>query len=308
MAKVKKVGFNFFRPVISNNKDQNYFSFTDIFENIRLDYIKGRSTDDEKYKLVYTYNGEPARLADISIDVETQQYHLVFERLDYQVPSRTTLHGDSEALELEDDEYIGHDVNVLYDSLNHIFMIQRNRSAIGPTGIQTFLDTIIENFVVEVKGNFHLAIVSDATAKKRAFDQKAYRNINFKVVGSKARGIIEKFTNSNDVGVDFVEIIFSTKTGKNNEIEDDFAKEILEEYIDDPEVQKLKIRAIKEEGEKVEPIDLIDQKLQTFCEFEFNKTRYLNPISVFENMKYKYDKEGYKNIVLRMCNQVESIV
>lgn len=307
MAKIKKVGFNFFRPVVKTNDSEILFNFSSILEDIRNEYVKAKERIDsgigpKEYKLIYSYNSEPARLADISVDTETQYYHLVFDRLDYQLPNRTTLHGESEKLDLEDDEYIGIDVNVLYDSENQIFMIQRNRSSLGPSGIEAFLRSIIHGYNSEFNEEFSLVIVSDNTAKKRALKQAAYRKIHFKVTGIKANGIIEKLRGKKGVDVDSVEISFNSKGTKDGEINSDFAKEILKEYIDDDEIKKLQIRAREEDDGVVEPIDLIDHKLQTFIEFNFKEDRQLNPITVFQNMLDKFDIEdgGFKNKVLRM--------
>lgn len=305
VSKIKKVGFNFFRPIIKMKDDETkLFNFKDIFEKIRGEYSQAKEINDletENHKLVYNYNGEPARLSSIEVDVDTEYYHLVFERLNYQVPTRTTLHGESQALDLDDDEYIGFEVNVLYDPYHQIFMIQRNRDSLGPSGIEIFLRTIIDRYVGQIDGIFNLAIVSDTSAKKRAFNQSAYRKIHIKVTGNKADGIVEKFTKGGNKGVDSVEIIFNSKIEKAEKIDEDFAKKILDEYIDDPEVQKLRIRSRENEDDVVEPIDLIDHKLQTFCEFDYRENRHLNPISVFEKMKLKFDIEdgGFKNKVLR---------
>lgn len=306
----KKVGFNFFRPVITISDNEALFNFKEIFEQIRNEYQKAKSRIDsglgpEEYKIIYTYNNEPARLSEVSVDVESQYYHLVFERLDYQLPNRTTLHGESEALDLEDDEYIGIDVNVLYDSENHIFMIQRNRSSLGPSGIEIFLRTIINSYTGQIEGEFDLAIVSDTTAKRRAFNQDAYRKIHLKVTGLKANGIVEKFSRSGNKNVDSVEISFNSSTSRNDKIDDDFAKELLEEFVDHEDIQKLQIRSREEEDSLVEPIDLIDQKLQTFIDYDFREDRRLNPTSVFARMMERFDgeneeSEGFKNKVTRM--------
>lgn len=307
MAKLKKVGFNFFRPIVKiHSGEDKLFNFTEIFEDIRKEYIKAKERIESgvgprEYKLIYSYNNEPARLTDISVDVETQYYHLVFDRLDYQVPNRTTLHGEPEALDLEDDEYIGIDVNVLYDSVNHIFMIQRNRSSLGPSGIEVFLRSIITGYDSEFNADFNLAIVSDNTAKKRALKQASYRKIHLKITGFKANGILEKLTGKNDkVDVDSVEISFNSKSTRDGKIDNDFATEILEEYIDDEEVLKLQIRSRETDDGIVEPIDLIDHKLQTFIEFDFKTDRQLNPITAFQRMMEKFDEGGFKNKVLRM--------
>lgn len=325
MAKIKKVGFNFFRPVtnLENNKTK-HCNLEPFFEKIRLKYVEAKTSleedindseenindsedeisvledDSNEYKLVYTYNGEPARLADISIDVATQYYHLVFERLDYQVPNRTTLHGDSKALDLGEDEYIGIDVNVLYDPQNHVLMIQRNRSSLGPSGIETFIRTILLNNT-EGEENFNLAIIADTSAKKRAFNQSAYRKIQMKVTGAKAAGIVEKLTDKQKVNVDSVEITFNSKIERKGSLDEEFSKEVLKEYLGDNDVTMLKIRAKEQEDGIVEPIDLIDHKLQTYTTFNFRKKRQLLPESVFQEMIKKYDIEngGYKNKIVR---------
>ncbi|GIO26375.1 hypothetical protein J43TS3_09860 [Ornithinibacillus bavariensis] len=171
-------------------------------------------------------------MADVSVDIEMRYYHLVFERLDYQVPNRTTLHGESEALDLQDDEYIGIDVNVLYDPHHHIFMIQRNRSSLGPSGIESFLRTIISDYHHDFNDEFNLAIVSDELAKKRTFNQSAYRKLHVKVAGLKANGLVEKLRSKSGVagGVGTVEITFNLDTPRNAKIDEDFAKSILEKF------------------------------------------------------------------------------
>jgi hypothetical protein len=306
MAKKKIVGFNFFKPIIKQaNGNMRFFDFGPIFERIRNQYLEAREMIEQgngpdEYKLIYSYNNEPARLSDISIDYDTQYFHLVFERLDYQVPFRTTLHGESEVIDLEDDEYIGLDVNVLYDPENYIFMIQRNRNSLGPSGIEMFLNTIIQRYVGDLDGEFSLPIIKDNTARRRAFDQSAYRKIHLKVYGEKAKGIIERLYRARDIDVDSVEISFNSSSSRDSKIDDNFARQILEEYIDDDDVKKLQIRAREEENGVVEPIDLIDHKLQTFHEFDFRENRQLHPITVFEIMKDKFDNGGFRRRILRM--------
>ncbi|GIO26374.1 hypothetical protein J43TS3_09850 [Ornithinibacillus bavariensis] len=63
----------------------------------------------------------------------------------------------------------------------------------------------------------------------------------------------------------------------------------------------MQIRAKENENSVVEPIDLIDHKLQTFIEFDFRTDRQLNLITAFYKMVKRYDIEngGFKNKVLR---------
>lgn len=310
----KKVGFNFFRPVIINEKgEEKLFDFKDVFEQIRTEYQKAKvkikaGLEPLDYKIVYKYYDEPARLSEVNIDIDNEYYHLVFERLGYELPKKTTLHGESEVIDLDDDEYIGIDVNVLYDPVHHIFMIQRNRNSLGPTGIEMFLKTIIKSYVGKINGEFSLPIVSDPTAKKRAFNQYAYRKLHIKVTGLKANGLVEKFWPTGDKNVESVEITFNSSTNRNSKIDDDFVKGLLEEYVDDADVQKLQIRAREKEDSLVEPIDLIDHKLQTFINFNFKKDRQLNPVSVFEKMVERFNgtdgnKTNYRSLITSMWSK-----
>ncbi|MFD1707563.1 DUF6731 family protein [Siminovitchia sediminis] len=306
MAVIKRVGFNFFEP-ITQREDGNVvgFNLVPIFEHIRQQYVTGREQEgaqgNQEYKRVYTYNFEPARLSDVSVDYATQYYHLTFERLSYTLPNRTTLHGESEMLDLDDDEYIGHEVSVLYDPENHVLMIQRNRDSLGPSAISSFIQSLVVE--AEAGNNFSIAMISDDTARRRAFRQTAYRKITTKVVGEKALGLLESLYNRRPNGVASVEITLNSSSRRAGEIESDFAVELLEEFIDDPEVQKLRIRSREHEESPVEPIDLINHKLEASTTFNLETDRQLNSIRVFEDMVRLYDEEahgGYKNRILRM--------
>lgn len=305
MSRIKRVGFNFFVPTTQlENRDEIPINLEPIFERIRVQYLAARENDgvgDQEYKHVYTYNSEPARLSEISRDYETQYFHLTFERLNYALPNRTTLHGDSEMLDLDDDEYIGHEASVLYDPINHVLMIQRNRDSLGPTAISSFIQSLVND--AGVANNFSIAMISDTTARRRAFRQTVYRKISTKVVGEKAIGIIERLFNQRPDGIDNVEITFNSRSGRADEIDSDFSVQLLENYIDDPEVQRLRIRSREHEESPVEPIDLINHKLEAQTTFDLVADRQLNSIRVFEDMVRLYDNEevgGYKNKILRM--------
>lgn len=304
MAKVKKVGFNFFKPYTVKDGEKILINLKPIFEVIREKYEEEKKKEEHnrgEWKYVYDYKGEPARLSDITLDSSNGYYHLIFERLDFILPNSTTLHGESKALELEDDEFIAQEVNILYDPEEHILMIQRNKDSLSPTVIGLFIRTLLIRS--ETADNFDLAIITDTTARRRAFNQKAYRKFQLKVVGAAADGLVEKLKGRRVNGIDSVEIILSSSTKKDGKIDDDFSKDILEEYAGNIEVTKFKIRAREEDEGIVEPIDLLDHKLQAYTVFRFEQDRSLNPISVFEEMVRIYTLEergAYKNKILRM--------
>lgn len=308
MAKVKRVVFNFFRPTVkTDDGKEKIINLQPMLEAVRKKYetekVK-KGHEERKWKYVYEYHGELARLSDISLDHKYGYYHIIFERLDYFVPNYTKLHGESKALELEDDEYIGREVNVLYDPENYVMMIQRNRDSLSPLGIEMFIRTLL--IKSKTAKNFALAVITDPNARKRAFNQKAYRKIHLKITGAAADGIIEKLRGQKVVGIDTVEITFNTSAKKQDKIDDAFSKSILEEYIDRDDVIQFDIRSREKEDGLVEPIDLLEHKLMADTEFRFEKDRTLNPVSVFEEMVRIYtldERGGYKKRIIQILGK-----
>lgn len=251
---------------------------------------------------MYRYQGEPARLAGIQVD-ENGFYHIWFERLlNYQLPIKTTLHGESEVIEIEDTEFVGHEVNALYDPVEHVFMIQRNRDSLGPTAIGELLNSLVVD--AQAADNASLSLILDREARGRGFRQSAYRKVQLKVTGLSANNLLARLWNDNrgDIGVDNIEIIISSNRTKEAEIDSDVSKELLEEYIDNPDTQKLKIHGRNEDESPIEPIDLINQKLEAYSDFDYNETRNFNPISVYERMLGLYVNEngGVRNRIQRV--------
>src|SRR5690625_3566053 len=115
MSKTKNVFFNFFRSTTYEEESgiNKRLELHELLDGIKREYELGEREEKTDYKIIYTYNDEPALLTDISFDVGYQVYHLVFERLVYNVPNRTSIYGDSEAIILADNEYIGHEVSVI---------------------------------------------------------------------------------------------------------------------------------------------------------------------------------------------------
>lgn len=300
MSRVKRIGFNFFRSTTETEDGRTVtLNLSNIFEHIREQYQHGRENGMDEYKRVYTYNSEPARLSQVNFDIDAQYYHLTFERLNYSLPNKTTLHGDSEMLDLETDEFIGHEATVLYDSQNHILMIQRNRDSLGPAAIGAFIQALVSE--AGVANNFSAAMITDNGARRRAFNQASYRKITTKVVGAKANGLLERLFDGNP-DVASIEISFNSRPAKNAEIDHDFARQLLDNFVDDPEVERLRIRAREDDESPVEPIDLISHKLEASQTVDLRTDRQLNTYRVFEYMVTLYDREdgGYKNRILRM--------
>lgn len=270
MSKNKNIFFNFFRSTTydKQNEVNNRLDLQSLLERLRNTYREGEEKELTDYKVLYTYNDEPAILTKITFDEYFKVYHLVFERLVYNVPNRTSIDGDSSAITLADNEYIGHEVSVIYDPQNCVIMIQRNRDSLSPKGIESCLNSqILTN---DIANNFDMAIITDPDAKRKAFNQSSYRKVHAKIDGAKADGLVEKLSemlgsSTTSHNIDNIEIVLSSGTKKDDEINNDYAREVLEKFDpEDDNIKTLKIRGRPEDDDRVQTIDLIEHKIEVF--------------------------------------------
>lgn len=95
----------------------------------------------------YEVNGEISRLQEIKQDeLEPNIWLMNFLRMRDVVPGiakRNT--SDYNLISLEDDEYVGEEITVLYDKNFKIIMIQRNKNSLSPTGLEKYFTGVADN-------------------------------------------------------------------------------------------------------------------------------------------------------------------
>lgn len=342
MTQVKFINFLFFNPLFNNTNTR--VSFVECFELIRRNYqtilLKNDEItqlnqekkellertpldvatsarvveidtqieelkNDRADKLVYQFGQDIARLA--SITLEGDCYHLIFDRLfDNELPIITELSGESTPLEIEQGEYIGNSVSLLYDSTNHLFMIQRNRDSLGPKALEGALKLIIRNYFEDITddtvNSFSLTLLWEENPTRKALQKEYFKKFHFEVGGQTKDNIVQNLLGI-DQGIDGVYTIeVSLKTGKrrNDSIDLETSRELITEYVENPDIVKLNVRAKDNLDDFIEPIDLLRQKFIVKIEFSIDSTRHLNPGSVFERMYQEYNQpDGPKGTLLR---------
>ncbi len=84
-----------------------------------------------------------ARLDRCEFDSDCKLWCLSFLRLrETNIPSIAKEESEAEPIELGDDEFIGEEARALYDVQTRILTLQRNVHSLGPTGIETYLNSI----------------------------------------------------------------------------------------------------------------------------------------------------------------------
>lgn len=155
MDKRKKVKFDYVR-VITSKWDINKRVSTD-HKPFKLEVLLNEALSKSIEERTSKYYGEEVILQRIE---KIEKEHSTFWKLQF-VKQRTAevpgiiIKGPNEykPLELEENEYIGEEVSALYHEDTNVLMIQRNRNALGVTGIQTFFNNVLYDLknVIELK-------------------------------------------------------------------------------------------------------------------------------------------------------------
>ena len=91
---------------------------------------------------------------------------------DTNIPSIVKETKAARAVELADDEYIGEDLNILYDAKDFLFMIQSNKYALGTKKLEKYINAVYgdKNFKISLR-----PICDEVDLKK--FKKKSYKSL-----------------------------------------------------------------------------------------------------------------------------------
>lgn len=296
MPKQKIVNFNlFFTCSLENEQEASYLPLSDLFEAIRIDY-----ENDTNYKVVKNYNFDPIRIKKIEPPNKSGYYHIVMERLDDTRYQKTTIYGDSIDIDLEKNEYIGHEISILYDPANHTMLIQRNISSLSPSGIEKYIDSVLFDYYEKIM-NFKLVPAVDNDAFDKAKNSNTFKQLVLKVKGDKSDDLLTGLMKGRKYkGVSTVEITVTTERSRKAELNSKTTKDLLDEWIDDDEVEKLKVRAIEKEFSNVETVDLLKQNIKRSIIYEYRDAGELNANNIFLDMLRIYrDNDDALSLLLK---------
>ncbi|WP_049775606.1 DUF6731 family protein [Caldicellulosiruptor kronotskyensis] len=135
----RKVKFEYFE-VVSRKKNQSPETPDEPFDLTRwINIADGYSLEAR----TFDYSDERVRLERMKYFDDTNLWLLNFLRLrETDIPLRGKIDQEAEPIELDDDEFIGEDVSMLYDPELNVVMLQRNIRSLGATGIEKYLNLL----------------------------------------------------------------------------------------------------------------------------------------------------------------------
>ena len=186
-------------------------------------------------------------------------------------------------MELDEDEYIGEEVSVLYDQEYSIIMLQRNRNSLSPSGIEKYFTGVLGNGdIVE------LIPIPSPDELKEVKQNQIFRKLSIgfcptkiddEILNHTNQSILQIIRGSKNLGALRVSITLSLgNSSKEKTLRQDEITELgnLENYDG---FNKIQINRKENEDTEIETVDLISGKLTDTVSINVSRT---NPI--------KYDR------------------
>ncbi len=212
--------------------------------------------------------------------------------------------GNFQIMTLEDGQYIGESVSLLYDSENCIICMQRNNRAILPSTLEYLLRGIYtgENELITLKPIIKprdLTKINNSTLFRKITIGIATDDI---VLNEKNPTPIGKMLNNiqdYNCGYVSIELGFNGRLKKNTSMAAGLSFETIEDLLEDNKVDKLKIAYKTSEDAFVEYADLIENKTHDIISFEYERNYDITHEVIYNKMYDRYVLRKNNNDIYR---------
>lgn len=209
----------------------------------------------------------------------------VFKLRNDNIPSKIKEGHESEAIPLEDDEYIGEDSFFLYDRINDILMFQQNRESIG---IRRFQEWINQSVSLNSGESVALYPICDNVNASR-FMGKEIKSLAFTLgtldLDNESASFEELIKRGRKYKANVIKVTLTVGRSRRDQLDSENALELIKEIQSAPESfsnAKVSYRG-RGDGDKsrTEIIDLLDNNRHAIIEIDVESKKPLN----FERMK-----------------------
>src|SRR5699024_8262861 len=226
---------------------------------------------------------------------------------DFNLPVKSSFERESEIIELEDDEYIGEEVSVLYDVTNSVCIIQRNRDSLSPTALEVFIRDIYSTFINR-HTNLELNPILEENTLQYVLDSNQIRKINVRIddLGQEVEYEDDLSNLTEEIsGYEAASLEFTLSVGreKDSEMNHGRARQLVRAIFGRRNINRAQVYIREDQDSNVEKYDLVEHKIHSIATFSYSENRTIRPDAVFLKMIDIYvgeDSDGRSSRIQRM--------
>lgn len=285
MSDKRSVKFLYFRPYLYDETTGDKKPFN--FANWIAEYEEDKKILDK----VDLKDGFSARVEHHEYDEKEDLHGVCFVRMrGDNLPSKVADGREQEDLDLEEDEYIGEDMYILYDRKLNVFMMQVNRIAMTITRITEFINK------TRSQDGKHVGFIPITnTILSKEIGKKKTRTIEIsceniqdthKFKSSALKRICDAMMG---IGCNIYTIRLSVGRIRNAELSPAESQKMIDDIINKSvNANTAKVTLKDEMTGEVEYVDLLQNKVMSQIEFEIKGRERLHMDVVFSEMKQEY--------------------
>lgn len=255
--------------------------------------------DNNLIQMEISFNEAKARIEQFNINANKEIWGIkLFKLRDTNIPSKAKNNEEAKVIELEDGEYIGEDMFLIFDPNNGIALIQRNRLSLGISRLEEFFAYTYNKYVDEQnKIEVYIQPILDLHGKEKIYSSK-YKNLEISFAN-----INECVLNEDRISLGTLLQPLKNMYGVNGSIKISlghsrldtlnrkFIKDLVKE-INEPSnkryVRAAKIKIQEEDDCDVEIIDLFNDICDEYLEVSVESSKGLGYTMIINAMIEKY--------------------
>ena len=259
-----------------------------------------KALDKKIEKKEIEFGGVTARLEELEGDKKNQIWKLRFIKLrDTNIPSIVKKKEEAKPIELEDDEYIGEDLLMIYDKCNQVAMLQCNRFAMSKGKLEKYLNKIWGNPEERIVLIHISKKIKESELKRKNFRSLVLRLANIHAIEETHRPFSKIVNSYYDLGGKAGTITFSLGRGRQGKtgLNQEQVPIMLDDIYANMDIVADAVLKVKDDDDNssIDIVDLFDNSLNEYIDFKLEKRTALD-FSYAANRMIEYYLERRSDI------------
>lgn len=217
-----------------------------------------------------------ARLEELEGDERTEIWKIRFLKLrDTNIPSIVKKSEEAKPIELEDDEYIGEDLLLIYDSEKSVAMVQCNRFAMSKGRLEKYLNKVWDDPEHRIVLLHICKTTNSEELKKKNFRYLCVRLANIHAVEENHRPLSKIINSYNEIGGRTGTLVFSLGRGRQPKmgLNQEQVPIMLDDIYDNMDIVTDAVLKVRDDDDtsSVDVIDLFDNSVCEYIDFQLEK-------------------------------------
>lgn len=260
-----------------------------------INYIDQLQMSEKKVDLS---NGQFIRLEKLFVKSQDILVSTFIRFKEDYLSSKGKIDSPATSLNLDDDEYLGNDMSILYDESLNVLMMQRNRNSLSKNNLELYLNYFVNNIANGIAEDIQICLlpIVPKNIQKKIMNSEYVRGFNIKlsefnndVFEDYDGEFKELITIATEYDAHNIEVILNVGKKQNVGLKKSKIKKAISSICDfrgkkHKVVPKTKFKIKEDEESRVEEVDLFTDKLSSQIFHWVNKDERLYSTAFFSNI------------------------